>query len=553
MPGSNFKEARLKKILPDYWPLLLAIFIFFALMAGIVVFSLKLTNGHFVYTQDDPYISMATARNWVRYGVWGVDRYHFSSSTSSLLWPLLLAICYKLFGVHATIPLALNLLLVCALLITANGLLQKRSLSHTWIAITLFAMILMVPLPLLVTSGLEHTLHSLSILLLLFYGTEQICRKGLMSRYDTLMLGLLSMFAVMSRYESVALIAIIILALALRKRFLASLITAVAASIPIIIWGLISLHYGAYFLPNSILLKSRVPAVNAANPLALFLSTSVETVMAHPFLPVLSLFPLLYLLFSRMRGDIESSLQTLNLLFFLMDWAQILFGKLDSFYRYDGYVILSGVMVIAIDMDRMLRGPFPEIGIRRKIAYASNTILILTGIGIVSMGFQRGVNALAVLPRGSANIYEQQYQMGLFVRQFYTGETVAANDIGCINYLADIHCLDIWGLADMNAAKLRIQGDVNTQTIGNLVKGRGAGIVMIYDAWFPNAIPRQWTREGQWIIPYNIVDGGNAVSFYAPSPNDRDKLLHSLRRFSSHLPAEALQCGAYTLGQSGIH
>ncbi len=542
----------MKKILPDYWQLLIAIFIFFALMAGIVVFSLKITNGHFVYTQDDPYISMATARNWVRYGVWGVDRYRFSSSTSSLLWPLLLAICYKLVGVHATIPLALNLLLVCAVFIVANRLLKKRSLSSAWIAVTLFAMILMVPLPLLVTSGLEHALHSLSILLLLFYGTETICRKGRLSSHDTLMLGLLSMFAVMSRYESVALIAVIILALALRKRLLAGLFTAFAASIPIIAWGLISIHYGAYFLPNSILLKSRVPAVSAVNPMGIFLTTSVETVMAHPFLPILSLFPLLYLLFSRMQGDIEPSLQTLNLLFFLMDWAQILFGKLDSFYRYDGYVIISGVMVIAIDMDRILRGQVTGFGFRCKLGVAGNAIMILTGIGIVSMGFQRGVNALEALPRASANIYEQQYQMGLFVRQFYTGETVAANDIGCINYLADIHCLDIWGLANMNAAKLRIQGDVNPQTIGDLVKRKGARIVMIYDTWFPNAIPSQWTREGRWVIPFNIVDGDNTVTFYAPSPNDRDKLLRSLRGYSSHLPEEVLQCGAYTLGQTRI-
>ncbi len=543
----------MKKILPDYWQLLISIFIFFALMAGIVVFSLKITNGHFVYTQDDPYISMATARNWVRYGVWGGDRYRFSSSTSSLLWPLLLAICYKLFGVHATIPLELNLLLVCALFIAANKLLKKRSLSPTWIAVTLFVMILMVPLPLLVTSGLEHVLHSLSILLLLFYGTEAICRNGTLSSRDTLMLGLLSMFTVMSRYESVALIAVIIFALALRKRLLASIVTAVAASIPIIAWGLISLHYGAYFLPNSILLKSRVPDGRAVNPMGVFLTTSIETVMAHPFLPILSLFPLLFLLFSRMRGDIESSQQSLNLLFILMDWAQILFGKLDSFYRYDGYVIISGVMVIAIDMDRVLRGQVTGFRVRRKLGVAGNTIMILTGIGIVSMGFQRGINALEALPQASANIYEQQYQMGLFVRQFYTGETVAANDIGCINYLADIHCLDIWGLANMNAAKLRIQGDVNPQTIGDLVKRKGARLVMIYDTWFPNAIPSQWTREGRWIIPFNIVDGDNTVSFYAPSPNDRDKLLHSLREYSSHLPAMVFQCGAYTLGQSGIH
>jgi hypothetical protein len=33
---------------------------------------LRQTNGHFVYSLDDPYIHLAVAKNLARHGVWGV-------------------------------------------------------------------------------------------------------------------------------------------------------------------------------------------------------------------------------------------------------------------------------------------------------------------------------------------------------------------------------------------------------------------------------------------------------------------------------------------------
>ena len=58
-------------------------------------------------------------------------------------------------------------------------------------------------------------------------------------------------------------------------------------------------------------------------------------------------------------------------------------------------------------------------------------------------------------PQCTRNIFEQQFQMGLFVRKNYQGSNVALNDIGIVDYLADIHLLDLWGLASQEVAQAR--------------------------------------------------------------------------------------------------
>lgn len=64
----------------------------------------------FVYPLDDTYIHMGMAKNLATHGVWGVNRYHFSSSSSSPLWTLTLAGAYLVTGVREATPLILNLI-----------------------------------------------------------------------------------------------------------------------------------------------------------------------------------------------------------------------------------------------------------------------------------------------------------------------------------------------------------------------------------------------------------------------------------------------------------
>ena len=153
--------------------------------------------------------------------------------------------------------------------------------------------------------------------------------------------------------------------------------------------------------------------------------------------------------------------------------------------------------------------------------------------------------------QATTNIYEQQYQMGLFLRQHYPEATVAANDIGAINYLADVRCLDLYGLATSEVANHKRDGRYGKGMIHDLAKSKGAIIALVYDLYFHSGritvggVPPQWIKVGQWKIPNNVTCGDDTVSFYALDPSEEDSLIANLGHFASQLPENVRQSGKY--------
>jgi len=151
----------------------------------------------------------------------------------------------------------------------------------------------------------------------------------------------------------------------------------------------------------------------------------------------------------------------------------------------------------------------------------------------------RAVRSLREVPDATTNIYEQQYQMGLFLKQYYPGEAVAANDIGAINYLGQIHCLDVWGLGTFEVAEKFVNGPVDVNTVYRLARSRNVRIAVVYDHWLSGrygGIPAEWVKVGEWKVGKAIVVGGTIVSFYAVDPLEKDRLIKNLRRFALEFP-----------------
>ncbi len=87
----------MKVFIKKYSSLILSLLFLWIFIVSILLLSLKLNSSHLVYTVDDAYIHMAIAKNFALYGVWGVTRYSFSSSSSSLLYTLMLSLFYLIF------------------------------------------------------------------------------------------------------------------------------------------------------------------------------------------------------------------------------------------------------------------------------------------------------------------------------------------------------------------------------------------------------------------------------------------------------------------------
>jgi hypothetical protein len=155
----------------------------------------------------------------------------------------------------------------------------------------------------------------------------------------------------------------------------------------------------------------------------------------------------------------------------------------------------------------------------------------------------RASKALSSTVQATKNIYEQQYQMALFLRSYYSGAAVAANDVGAINFFADIRCLDLVGLGTAEVTRAKIHGSYNTRTIADLAQTHQARIAVVYANWFDNegGIPGQWIKAGQWTIPDCVVCGNPVVSFYAIEHSEAEALRQNLENFSRHLPGDVAQ------------
>ena len=79
-------------------PLLPALAVFLTSLTSALRVALRLTGGRFIYALDDAYIHMAVARTFALHGIWGCTPFHFSSSSSSLLWTFLLGAAYGIGG-----------------------------------------------------------------------------------------------------------------------------------------------------------------------------------------------------------------------------------------------------------------------------------------------------------------------------------------------------------------------------------------------------------------------------------------------------------------------
>jgi hypothetical protein len=72
--------SKLNNIFSKHWPLVTALSVLWVTIILLLIVSLRLNQGHFVYGLDDAYIHMSIAKNFALHGVWGVTPYAFSSS-----------------------------------------------------------------------------------------------------------------------------------------------------------------------------------------------------------------------------------------------------------------------------------------------------------------------------------------------------------------------------------------------------------------------------------------------------------------------------------------
>ena len=531
----------MKRFLHSGYPLWVALLLYWLLTFGLLEVSLVRTGGHFGYPLDDTYIHMAMARHMAESGVWGLTRYAFSSSTSSPLWTALLAAAYKLFGVNDWTPFALSLLAGSLLLAIVNRVLRPVD-NPARRSAYLILIVLFTPLPILALLGMEHILHAL-LSVCLIYLAVSFLERGKLETQELILLAAVSGLLTVTRYEGIFLVASVALLYVFSRRWVAALVVGGAGFATVAAYGAISLVHGWYFAPNSVLLKANGLSFTAEG-LVIFLQQMPFNLAGAPYVLVLIMGCLGLYLLSRKQPTMGQHAKYLVAAFVPAALLHMQFGSLGQFFRYEAYLVVIG-LVIVLDMgDAWMRNhattqPWGSIFDRTAMA----ALCLLAVAPMVS----RMYVALLSYPQAVLNIYEQQYQMGLFLRQYYAGRAIGLNDVGAVDYLADLRTLDLFGLGDMDVARAKLGNSLDRHTVERITSAHGAEVVFIYDQWFIGKIPPSWVRVGSWTIPDNVVCFDATVQIYAPGPEWESSAIANLREFSGSLPSDVQQSGKYTL------
>ncbi|MGO8788992.1 MAG: hypothetical protein ACLQVL_16625 [Terriglobia bacterium] len=539
----------MKKTLLQHWPLYTALAILLLTVTAILSVSLSQNQGHLVYTLDDPYIGMAMARNFSQYGVWGVTRYAFTSCSSPPLWTLLLSLTSHLLGEHQVAPLVWDLLFALLGLLAAYSILDWYKVPAVAKFITLLGIILLIPLPALIMTGMEPTLQILVSMLTVFVAARWTSGESPgTARGDFVRLLILAPLATGVRFEGMFLIIAIGGILLMVKRWYYALAFCVLGFLPVVVYGIISVSKGWFWLPNSVLLKTSTPNFGTLGGFMFSLCNPImeNTRMALHTPALLIAVLVVYIAASGKGSRARESRQVMGAILLLVGIAHMEFVRPTLLYRYDGYLTALCILFVAVQIP-LLTPHWPRMLSLSTWAVPKNAAI---GALVLALSFplvMEGGVLLGEVPQCTTNIFEQQYQMGLFVRKYYQNSSVALNDIGAVDYLADIHLLDLWGLASLQVAKARRSHHYQVAEVASLSQQAQVKIAIIYDAWFAGVVPPEWVRVGTWTIRNNLVAGNDTVSFYAVDPAEAAHLVQCLRDFSVQLPSDVIQRGPYML------
>lgn len=548
----------MKRIRKQYSPLIIGIILLWATLILILNDSLSNTQGHPVYALDDAYIHMSMAKNFSQNGTWGVSSHGFSSTSSSLLWTLLLSALYIIFGVNETLPLLMNFFFATFLLVFIFYILRQYRFP-LWIQTLIqMAFIFLIPLSYLVFGGLEHVLQIVINLIYVTIAAQIIANDTLAKKNILFLLVPLAFLVSMVRYEGLFILFAVSLLLLARKKWSIFIMNAAAGIAPIVIYGIISFSKGWYFLPNSVLLKGTRPDITNLGKILELLYAGLRQVIYNIHLLILLIVILAFAwAFIKKYNRLWMLPNAMALIFIITLGCQAFFSE-SGYYlnrypwiRYDCYLVGLGMFTISMAAGYWFSQELQKVtGIKFTGNSGEKIIAGLLVFVLILPLAERGIRTDLKVVQAMGNIHGQQYQVGLFLKKYYANQPVAINDIGAICFMADVRCLDVWGLANKDVSDLLLTKTYTTENLSRITQLSGVHIAVVYEHFFRLVginydLPKTWIKVAQWRIPHNVVCVRDTVTFYATDQSEIRRLTGNLREFMPYLPQDVIQSGVF--------
>jgi hypothetical protein len=468
--------------------------LFFIPVTLLVLAVLAINGGTLMYTLDDPYIHIDLARR-IFSGHYGINPNEYSAPSSSILWPFLLAPFTPLGQLMLWVPLLLNIGFSYLTFSLFNRVLQDVSpgprffiLGGWFLATNFYGLIF---------NGMEHCLQiylvtviALGVLRKEFYG-EQVTNSGV---YLAILL------LPLVRYEGLAVSLPVLFYLLCKGERLKPIIWGVALVGAVALFSLFLSSIGVGYLPSSVIAKSDTTGLssivmNAIGQFEKYGWIIVAMLVMCAFMPDRKLFVMLLI------G--VTALHTL-------------FGKNGWFGRYEIYwLTFLGVFFMHLCVTHL---------------NARTTAVIF---GLLPLAFAQLVYTTLSTPLASAAVYNQQYPMSQVAQRL--NAPVAVNDLGLVALNSRQYVLDLWGLGNLEALKLR-KSESGPQWIRDLMDRKKVHFAFVYEEWFPEH-PDNWIKVGelQMNVP-KIATAFNHVAFYATDETSAQTLREVMQAYALEQP-----------------
>ncbi len=293
---------------------------------------------------------------------------------------------------------------------------------------------------------------------------------------------------------------------------------AFVAAIPFLVNGVVDRVFGRQFLPNSIVLKTALRGHGVLPSWSGFL----EHLNQDPLLGLLVLAAVLYLVF--VAGGLPGRNTAYAVAFVVTAVLHVAFADIGWWERYQAYLVASGLLLVLLILQELVQARWREVA--------------LIGLSISMVLFSVGRLALLTsVPLGMSNTYRQQYQVGRFLDEEYSEQSVAVQDLGYAAYLHDGPVLDLFGLGSHDVLD-RLRGrELNTDDLRTLVRDHKVKVIAIAASAFASRIPPEWVAVEQWDLgEARASTGYPEVTFYAPNADEAEVLERNLATFRSSLP-----------------
>ncbi len=529
------------KLVRKWHSLLIGYAVFWISFIVLLLISLSMTDGIFIYVLDDPYIHFALAENLAKYGVWGVYATEFASASSSILYDFILTGLYSLFGSISLVyvSLILNIILTHLFLGTFFWVVRSIHLPEKQEKLLMALVVPFVCIPTLVFSGMEHIIQLIIDTLIFKLALTRISDPEIAQkkwvRSDFWILGLAPL-ATLIRFEGMFLVAIVALLYLLRKKIPQALLVGLVGLLPVALFALYNISQGGFFLPNSVLVKSIIWNQFYANLGTVAIKPLANLFVTPSLLALVILGSLIIYIETIRKKQFWSRANIGAFIFVGTALLQVTLASVGWFFRYEAYLIVIGTIVLGGYVQNYTPGFKNDQPDREYKRFFK----ICTVIAIIFLA-ERGVQSYLQTPPASANIYWQQYQVASFIHRYYDTTSIARDDIGCVNFLSNGYVLDLCGLSTPAVAEAIVARNYTTQTIEDLCVEHGVKIAVVllsqFDGIYYPHLPSTWVKVGDWTMPYVIMIPNATVTFFAVDPLENSTLKNKMVEFAPELPA----------------